>query len=241
LIAIFAAMSKMIPSSLTANEYYELVTRALADAGDPVRASGQSAYMKHKFVFYGLKAPEWVQMTKAWHAQYGVPSGSALEDLTALCFEDDHREMQYFAVETVQRRIKEQPATFINQLEWLITTKSWWDTVDWLAKLVGIFFQKHPQLIKPTTERWMDSGDIWLQRVSIIFQLFYKQKTDTDLMFRYILRIAHDKEFFLRKGAGWALRQHTRTDAQIVEQFVAMHTDQLSALTKKEALRLLKK
>lgn len=225
---------------LSPSEYYETVARSWAAAGDPERAKGQTWYMKYQFPFFGLRATEWQPMAKALHAQYGVPSGAALDDLVELCYADDHREMQYFALETVQKQLKKQPETYIEQLEWLITTKSWWDTVDWIAKLVGIFFQMHPKLIVPVTERWMASGNIWLQRVSIIFQLAYKEKTDNALMFTYILQVAGSKEFFLQKGAGWALRQYSRTDPEAVTAFVLKHEKQLAGLTKREALRLLK-
>jgi 3-methyladenine DNA glycosylase AlkD len=223
----------------TANQWYETVSRTFAAAGNAERAAGQSRYMKHKFVYFGLKMPEWMAITNGFFKNLGLPPISILDDLVELCFEDDHREMQYFAIESVQRHLKKQAATYINHLEWLITTKSWWDSVDWIAKLVGMFFQRHPQLIQPVTERWMSSGNIWLQRVSIIFQLSYKDKTDTDLMFQYILRVAESKEFFLRKGAGWALRQHSRIDGVLVRSFVEANAERLSGLTKREALRLI--
>ncbi|MBK9015431.1 MAG: DNA alkylation repair protein [Saprospiraceae bacterium] len=161
-----------------------------------------------------------------------------MKTLARLCFEDEHRELQYFALEMVQKTLKKQPAEFIDFLEELIITKSWWDTVDWLAKLVGIHFKKHPQLIVPTTERWMASGNFWLQRVCLIFQLTYRDKTDFDLMKKYILHLASSKEFFLQKGAGWALRQHSRTDPQGITDFV-QENPQLAPLTKREALRLI--
>lgn len=231
----------MRTSGLSADAWYEMVSRTFSREGDPIRADGQAWYMKHHFMFFGLKAPEWMALAKEWYKEHGVPPvGLILDDLVLMCYADDHREMQYFALETLQKRLKEQPEKYIEHLEYCITTKSWWDTVDWLAKLVGMHFLRYPHLIKPVTERWMASGNFWLQRVCIIFQLAYKDKTDTDLMFKYILEVAHDKEFFLRKGAGWALRQHTRTDSEVVKQFVKEHGSKLSPLTKKEALRLLK-
>jgi 3-methyladenine DNA glycosylase AlkD len=226
---------------MNGSDWYEMVSRTYSAKGNSTYAEAQVGYMKNHFAFYGLKAPEWMALTKDWFKLHGAPQkGEVLDDLVQLCYEDDHREMQYFAIEALQKRLKEQPETYIETLEWCITNKSWWDTVDWLAKLVGMQFKRFPHLIVPVTERWMASGNFWLQRVAIIFQLFYKKETNTDLMFRYILQVAHSKEFFLRKGAGWALRQHTRTDPEMIRAFVAKHEHILSPLTKKEALRLLK-
>jgi 3-methyladenine DNA glycosylase AlkD len=121
----------------------------------------------------------------------------------------------------------------------MLTTRSWWDSVDWISKLVGQHFRRYPALIRPVTARWMDSGLLWLQRCCLIFQLFYKDKTDTELLFEYIRRVSRSKEFFLQKGAGWALRQYSRTNPEAVRQFI--ENTPLAPLTKREGLRLMLK
>lgn len=216
-------------------EYFELVYRSFREQGDPERAQQQMRYMRHQFEYFGLGMPRWMSLTKSLHLAEGIPTGEDLETLARLCFEDDHRELHYFALETVQKSLKNQPAAFIDFLEELICTRSWWDTVDWLAKLVGIHFTRYPELIRSVTERWVASGNIWLQRVSMIFQLTYKEKTDADLLFGYIRRLAHSKEFFIQKGAGWALRQYAKIEPAAVRDFV--ENTSLAPLTKREAMK----
>ena len=224
----------MSPSS-----YFESVRDTFREHGNPDIAQMQMWYMRHQFDYFGLKMPQWMALTKEIHQSYGLPQGTDIQTLARLCFEDDHREMQYFGLETVQKALKTQPPEFIDFLEELILTKSWWDTVDWIAKLVGIHFRQFPELIKPVTERWMDSGNIWLQRVSMIFQLMYKEKTDAELMFGYIRRLSGSKEFFIQKGAGWALRQYSKTNPDAVLHFV--ENNKVAPLTKREALKWIKK
>ncbi len=224
---------------MTFEPYLEKIKSTFLSNGDPNTAQGQIRYLKNQFDFYGLKAAHWMALSKEIMQENGIPIGEEQKQLTRLCFENEHRELHYFALEMVQKTLKHQPSEFIVFLEELITTKSWWDTVDWLAKLVGIHFKKHPDLILPVTERWMASGNFWLQRVCLIFQLAYREKTDFPLMKRYILQIARSKEFFLQKGAGWALRQYSRTSPMEVINFVD-ENPQLAALTKREALRLTK-
>ncbi|MCC6727005.1 MAG: DNA alkylation repair protein [Saprospiraceae bacterium] len=219
--------------------YLKHIQAVFLENGDPETAQGQMRYMRNQFEYYGLKAAVWMALSKGIMAEKGIPTGEDMKALVRLCFDDEHRELHYFALEMVQKTLKQQAADFIDFLEELITTKSWWDSVDWLAKLVGLHFKKHPQLIVPVTERWMASGNFWLQRVCLIFQLTYRDKTDFDLMKKYILEIANSKAFFLQKGAGWALRQYSRTNPDAVTQFV-QENPQLAALTKREALRLLK-
>lgn len=215
--------------------YYTLVRDAFRTHGNPEIAQGQMAYMRHQFEYFGLKMPAWTAITKVIHAEQGIPEGEDLKALVRLCFTDEHREMHYFGLETLQKTMKKQPAESIDFLEELILTRSWWDTVDWINKLVGIHFRRYPDLIRPVTERWMASGNIWLQRVCMIFQLTYKDKTDADLMFEYIVRVAGSKEFFLQKGAGWALRQYAKFNPQAVADFVAQN--RLAPLTRREALK----
>lgn len=226
-------------SQLPPGQYFEAIRRIFFEYGDPDIAQQQMAYMKFHFDFFGMKATTWLPLTKKFHAENGLPKGDDLLEFVRLCFADARREMHYFGIETFQKNLKTQPREAIHFFEELITSNSWWDSVDWLAKLVGQHFQRFPDLILPTTERWMDSGNMWLQRVCIIFQLFYREKTDTELMFRYIRRVSNSKEFFLQKAAGWALRQHSRTDPALVRQFV--ETTPLPPLTRREGLRLMEK
>lgn len=220
---------------LTPSEYYTLVRETFRTHGNPEIAQGQMAYMRNQFDFFGLKMPQWTALTKVIHRHHGIPEGEALNNLLRLCFADEHREMHYFGIETMEKALKKQPAGCIDFLEELILTRSWWDSVDWISKLVGNHFRRYPALIMPVTGRWMASGNFWLQRVCLIFQLTYKEKTDAALLFEYVRRLAGSKEFFLQKGAGWALRQYAKTDPDAVAAFVAQH--QLAPLTRREALK----
>lgn len=220
-------------------EYHDTLFKALKEKGDPDRAIQQMKYMKDHFDFIGLKAQEWMDILRWHYKTYGYPEDSDIAAFSEMCYSSAYREMHYVGLETVQRRLKPQPTEFIDQLEWLIVTNSWWDTVDWLAGLAGTHFKRYPELQPATTDRWNNSDNMWLNRVSIIFQLKYKEETDFDLMSRYILKHAKRKEFFIRKAQGWALRQHAKYQPKEVRQFVNDHPE-LSSLTKKEALKHLK-
>ncbi len=219
--------------------YYQLVRDTFREKGNPDIAQKQMWYMRNQFEFFGLKMPQWTALTKEIHKEHGLPEGEELRMFARLCFEDDHREMHYFALQTVEKAMKKQPPEFVEFLEELILSRSWWDTVDWVNKLVGLHFRRFPELTKPVTERWMASGNIWLQRVSMIFQLTFKDKTDAALLFDYVQRLSGSKEFFIQKGAGWALRQYSKTDPEAVQEFV--ENTPLAPLTRREALRLIKK
>jgi len=144
--------------------------------------------------------------------------------------------MQYAGMEVLFRQRKKSSAESIGLLEWMITRKSWWDTVDYIApNLVGNLFIAFPELRDETIENWMKSGNFWLQRSCLLFQLKYKANTDSGLLFNLCTRLAGEKEFFIRKAIGWSLREYAKTNPEAVKSFV--DRTELSGLSKREALK----
>ena len=190
--------------------------------------------MRCQFEFFGLKMPAWTALAKELFTKLGLPQGEDLKEVVRSCMADDHREMHYFALELTQRSLKKQEAGFIDLVSELITSRSWWDTVDWLAKLAGIHFKRFPELLRPVTRQWMDSGNIWLQRSAILCQRFYKKDTDVSLLFGYILELADSKEFFIPQGAGGALREYSKVNPSAVAEFI--DTNELPPLTRREGM-----
>lgn len=214
--------------------YVRELDRLFRAHGDPEVARGQAAYMKHRFAFHGIKTPERNALLKEFLALHGIPPwGGPLEETVRLAWAEPHRELHYAALHLLEKAQRGSGPELIGLLEELIRANSWWDSVDWIAKLVGIHFRKYPEQAGPVTGRWMDSGELWLQRVAIIHQLAYRDRTDTERLFRYIRRVAGSKEFFLQKAAGWALRQYARTDPDAVRRF--LREEKLPALTVREA------
>lgn len=220
------------------NDYLSHFTSAFLAAQNPEYGAKQSAYLRHKFEFYGIRHPQIKSIVKEITKNKILPQDTNLQNLITNLINSKQRELHHVALLITEKVLKKQEVDFIKKLEEIITTNSWWDTVDHAAKLVGMHFQRYPDLIIPTTEKWMESDNMWLQRVSIIFQLRYREKTDWELLQKYILAVSDSKEFFLQKAAGWALRQYSRTAPDRVVAFVQDY--ELPKLTQKEALRLLK-
>lgn len=106
-------------------------------------------------------------------------------------------------------------------MEKLITTKSWWDTVDVLAPHpVGKIAQETPSVIDERIEGWAYGDHLWLRRSSILYQLRYKEETDKTRLYRYIVANAESQEFFIQKAIGWALREYSKTNPQSVREFI---------------------
>jgi 3-methyladenine DNA glycosylase AlkD len=206
---------------------------------DPVRAVQMRKYMKDQFEFYGIGTPARRDMMSAHIKQFGLPDRGIIEDLTRYLWEMEERECQSTVIDLLNRMKNKLGPDDLPLIEYLITTKSWWDTVDGLAGwLVGEIIKKHTETIKHVTNRWMDSGNIWLQRSCLLFQLKYKNDTDLDLMFGFIGKLSAHKSFWIRKAIGWVLREYSKTDPETVLQYVDSHPE-LSGLSKREALKVI--
>lgn len=203
---------------------------------NPANAAAMRAYMKDRFPFFGIKAPERRALMKAHLEVHGMPPLEELPAVVRSAFAQPERELHYVAVDLLVRQAKKLGPEHLPLLEELITTQSWWDTVDALAVHgVGAVLKKHPTAIEEWNERWLDSDDLWLNRTAILFQNRWKEGTDQALLFANIDRHAGHKDFFIRKAIGWALREYGKTDPGAVLDFV--HSRKLSPLSEREAVR----
>ena len=218
----------------------------LVEVADAERAPAMKAYQRDQFPFLGVASKERRAAQKATLGLLGQQEKEtgavevAADELVAFaeeCWRQDEREFQYVGADALRKHQKLLQAHHLPALRGLITTKSWWDTVDSLAvHTVGPVVARHPELSDEMDE-WIDDDDIWVARTAILHQLSYKEQTDPDRLFAYADKRATDTEFFIRKALGWALRQYARTDPDAVRSFVASREEQLSGLTKREALK----
>lgn len=203
---------------------------------DVVQAAPMKKYMRDQFEYLGIKTPQNRALLNEFISEQGLPPVNDLDlilrDLWAL----PQREFQYVAVGLLGKFEKQLPAEFIQTVEYLIVTKSWWDTVDSIAgSTVGTHFRRYPAIRKKYLARWRQSDNFWLRRTAILFQLNYKNETDFELLSDIIRENLGSKEFFINKAIGWALRQYARIDPKTVKKFV--DATPLHPLSKREAMK----
>ncbi|MCI5083506.1 MAG: DNA alkylation repair protein [Saprospiraceae bacterium] len=219
--------------------YEQLLAHFQAHA-DEDQAGPMAKYMRNQFSFLGIKSPLRKELSKSYLKKYGRPEGEALQQFCRACFASPFREMQYFVGDMMIPIAKKVDSSFMPLYVKLVLTKSWWDTIDFIApRLMGGILLREPELIELYPKQWIRSDNIWLQRCAILFQLHFREKTDADLLFEFILSRKDSDEFFVQKAAGWALRQFSKLNAKAVMDFVAQHD--LPALTEREGLKWLQK
>jgi 3-methyladenine DNA glycosylase AlkD len=204
---------------------------------DPTQAPGMKKYMRDQFEYLGIKSPKFKELMKAYIAANGLPPINELDVILRDLWSLPEREFQYAATSLLGRLEKQLPASLIKTMEYMIVTKSWWDTVDTIAGgTLGVHFQRHSAIRKKYLAKWRTSDNFWLRRACILFQLNYKNETEFDLLCEIIRENLGSKEFFINKAIGWALRQYARTDPKAVKKFVK-ETKELNPLSRREAMK----
>jgi 3-methyladenine DNA glycosylase AlkD len=220
-----------------AEDVLDRLVQRYAAARDPERAGPAEAYMRDQFPFLGLPAPTQRALARSVLAGLPAPDEDDLRTVALACWELDEREYQYFACDWLRAHVAVPGPEFLATISTLITTRSWWDTVDPLAtRVVGGLVRRHPELTAEM-DAWSAAENMWLVRTAILHQLHYGAETDTGRLFDYCTRQAGHRDFFIRKAIGWALRQYARTEPGEVSSYVATHRDQLSPLSVREATK----
>jgi len=220
-------------------EFVNELEAVFKESTNPKVALQQKAYMRGQFEFYGLTATKRRELTKPFLAKDFLPEKKELVSLIKELWQKPEREYQMFSMDLSMKYLKQIEESDIDLFEYMVLNKSWWDTVDMVASnLMGAYFKQFPEKKILKVDEWLASGNIWLQRSTLLFQLKYKERLDTEMLTYCINFLLGSKEFFINKAIGWVLRQYSRTNPEWVLDFVE-RTD-LSPLSRREALRLLK-
>lgn len=220
-------------------DYMDRLGQAFRKWSNHEIAEGQAAYMRNQFSYLGLKSTTRKEILKPFFRKENKPQKDDLAQVVKFLWRKPEREYQYAAQELAAKYLRESEKGDIELFEWMIKTKSWWDTVDFIAAtLVGNYFQKFPDERDQRIKAWLDSDNIWLQRTTLIFQLKYKDQVDSELLAANIHTLLGTKEFFINKAIGWALREYGKVNPKWVVDFVA--ETELSNLSEREALKRIK-
>mmetsp|Transcript_15589 Transcript_15589/g.35775 ORF Transcript_15589/g.35775 Transcript_15589/m.35775 type:complete len:265 (+) Transcript_15589:61-855(+) len=219
----FAAAARRIETSL------RFVAR-------PAKAPQMAMYLKNLFVLLGVSSPDRraavAEDLKAWSAR-------TTPEVVGICnalYDMPHRECHYVACDILLAHKPTDVDMKLRLVKSLICKHSWWDTVDALSSCVGQVLDCPG--VWPEVDAWITDPNMWLRRSAIICQRTRGQKTDAKRMFRYCKLCAREKEFFIEKAIGWALRSYARVDAQAVRDFVA--ATPLRPLSAREGLKHLR-
>ena len=212
------------------------VAHELNSLRDQKKAIEMAAYMKTTMPFYGVQKPDRVPIFRELKAEYRPDSSDEYLEIVSALWSQRYREEKYFAINYAEAFTKYIEFNSLLLYEQIIREGSWWDFVDPVAtNLIGLIYKKQRKELKPIIEKWSHDSDFWIRRTSLLVHLKHKQETDVDQLFEFCLRMAPEKEFFIRKAIGWSLREYAKTDPKNVLAFLKKNKDALSTLSFREA------
>ena len=214
----------------------EELAKELKAVANPDDAVAMKAYMKNKFEFLGVKTPARRKLTQTILKQQTnlVIDWNFINE----AWNYPYRELQYAALDYLESRKKLLTPSDLPDFKILAQTKSWWDTVDFLDRLVGSIIARFPET-KATILSWSCDEDIWLRRLAIDHQLLRKEETDTELLEKILVNNLGQTEFFINKAIGWALRDYSKTNPDWVRDFIERHRAEMATLSIREGSKYL--
>lgn len=226
----------MSPSVLE-QDWVDATRGAIAPLADAAAGRDMQRYMKDVAPFLGVHTPARRSAQRAgWSSLTALDSTGVREVVVAL-WALPEREYAYAACDLIVRHVRTLPAQFVTDpIEALLQDRPWWDTVDSLGSAaITPLVARNADLVD-VMWRWWDSGDRWLIRAAIQHQRGLKTRTDIPRLIAMCDRYAEDREFFIAKATGWALRDLSAIDRVAVESFLDRHPG-ISAVARREAIK----
>lgn len=203
------------------------------------RAKQMTAYLLNQFEFLGLSAPIRRLAVKDL-MRHKWESDDELIATVQQLWTLQEREFRYTAIDLLRHQHRYLNQTHLPVLQILLLQDSWWETVDGLSAVISkILFTEsrvNPDVLR-VTDDWIDHPDFWVRRSAILHQLGWRLDTDNTRLAQYALHLSSEKEFFIRKAIGWALRDYARWNPEWVNAFITANNARLSGLTIREAIK----
>ena len=217
----------------------EQTTLLLRPLADPARASAMKAYMRQRHDFLGIATPARRQALKPLLSMLKNADADVLLTAATQLWAMSEREFQYAAIDILAKYSRKLDLEHVPALLELAQQKSWWDTVDGLAGVIGdiLYRWRHLQEMESLIEAALIHPNLWVRRIAMLHQLGWKSDTDAARLFRFATTLAPERDFFIRKAVGWALRDYSWHQPETVREFVDDMADRLSPLSRREALR----
>jgi hypothetical protein len=119
------------------SQHADAIIEALQSVADPSRSAAMRAYMRDQFEFLGVGTPQRRAATKFLYASMKPWGPEELIDAARATWELNEREYQYAAIDLLAMHYDKFDPRHLPFLMELVQSRSWWDTVDALASVIG--------------------------------------------------------------------------------------------------------
>lgn len=224
------------------DEAVRTAARSLRAQADPVTAPGRKAYLKTSLEVLGCTVPTVRATAKAaWHTHKTAERAMLIGPLDLLWASPVHDD-RILAIALAQLFRDRFTATDVGGLfaRWLRDCQTW-DLTDGLSTdVVGWIALRDPDTW-PVIAGWTGDDWMWRRRASVLAHIpaIRRGTLRIDQFRGSCARLIDEREFFIRKAIGWALRELATRDPGMTERLLLDFGDGASGLTLREATRRL--
>jgi 3-methyladenine DNA glycosylase AlkD len=188
---------------------------------DKDRSIAMAKYMKDNFKYFGIPSEKRKEIQRSFFQNIKGTEPQIKRKIVLDLWNEPERECQYVALDYIQTwPKKEYKKEDVELIYFLLTHKSWWDSVDGIASnFMGKYFSIFPEEIDRIISKWRNDPDMWVRRACLLFQLKYGADTNFELLRSLIDEYNEDKQFFIQKAIGWTLRQYSKFEPDKVRDF----------------------
>lgn len=219
-------------------EYTQKIHSFIARYKDEKVAESMSHASKGTQKFIGLRTNDMKNVFKIIFSTYPMPKYNDIKDIIREFFAMEEREYLYFGIALLSKRNKLWQKTDIVFIESLILSQPGWDTTEYIATdIIPYFYEKFPKVAIEFLNSWSESKNQWLKATAIMFQRPMKEKTNKELLERFIIGNLGTNNDVVNRAIGSALRDYSKRNYQWVLDFVVQNSAKMDKKTKQEAIK----
>lgn len=219
----------------------ETALAALTALGDPQRAAGMAAYHKIARPYLGVPVPDIETLVADWRGACTLDQRLALA--AGLWDSGIHEGMVAAAKLLTQARIRPDAAAWDLIAGWAQGFQGW-ATADHASAAGARRLVADPARLDQV-ETWTQAPNMWTRRAALVMtlpwtRLNHPKPADTAIRHRVLgwaATIADDPDWFIQKAIGWWLRDLSRHDPALTQDWIAQHGARLKPFARREALR----
>ncbi|MEU7062892.1 DNA alkylation repair protein [Streptomyces sp. NPDC046161] len=223
-------------------EAAEQLTEQLARLGTPERAAWDRDYLHSDLTHLGVTIPDLRRVVTTARRSLPPPTRTDALTLGGLLWSSEVYEHRQAAVHVLTQHATLLVPSDLDIIETMLRTARTWALVDTLAvHAAGVIAVRHPDDTGRVLDQWATDHDMWIRRSALLALLPGIRTDSADLgrLDRYADAMLDEREFFIRKAIGWALRETSRRSPGFVTAWVEARIDRVSGVTLREAARRL--
>jgi 3-methyladenine DNA glycosylase AlkD len=196
--------------------------RLLKKLGNKHFAENIKLYIKSPYKFYETKVPEIKVLAKRLHEEHSLKEFYKVFDRL---WESGYHEEMSLAIYTLESYEEDLDLSAWNFIKPKLNEIKSADQIDAVAlNIVGKIMLKHRKLENEILSM-SKSKNFWLRRLAIISTIPKAKEGDSSLTVKIAEKFIKDKEPYVQKATGYALKEIGSKNPKIAKEFILEHLD----------------